>query len=67
MLRVESHGALTDGIVLEVLRDGLELLVATYRRGRLSAGASRPAAKAYRCLRARLPGRNRLAGRGDCA
>lgn len=40
MLRVEDLGNLADGIVLEVNRGGLELLVATLRRGRLTRGTS---------------------------
>ncbi len=48
VLRVESHGSLADGLVVDVLRGGQELLVAVFRRGRLAAGSSRPTARAYR-------------------
>jgi len=51
VLRVEDLGNLADGIVLEVNRGGLELLVATLRRGRLTRGTSaRASNEHYRYL-----------------
>ena len=53
VLRVDPDGALQDGLILEVEREGAQLLVALCRRGRLSgaSGSGRADSKAYRCVR----------------
>lgn len=53
VLRVGQGGALLDGVIIGVERDGQELLVAIACRGRLAgvADGAHSAANAYRCCR----------------
>lgn len=48
VLKVDSNGTRSDGIILEVNNERRRLLVAVFRKGRFVAGSLRPGSKPYR-------------------